>query len=89
MVGRVAGVVGVSTAARFTRWVGFTAAELVDPTPVGYTRIDFTTSDSTTGDFTIAGFSSADRSHIPGGAITRTLGVTITSSLLPAASLSG
>ena len=89
MVGRVAGVVGVSTAARFTRWVGFTAAELVDPTPVGYTRIDFTTSDSTTGDFTIAGFSSAYRSHIPGGAITRTLGVTITSSLLPAASLSG
>ena len=60
-----------------------TAADLVDSTLVGSTGIDFTMADSTTADFTTTGFSSADPSHIPGGAIIRTMGITITANRTP------
>jgi hypothetical protein len=91
MPGHTAGaVVGVSTAvavdftaAGFTRWVGSTGADLADSTEVGFTGMDFTMVDSMTVDFTITGFSSADRLDIPGGAITRTMGITITANPTP------
>jgi hypothetical protein len=60
-------VVG-STAADFTRWVGFTAADLA-----GSTAIDFAMVGSTTVDFTITGFSLGDPSDILGGATIRTM----------------
>ena len=73
--------------------VGFTAADLVDFTVAGFTVAgfmvagfmvaDFMMAGSTTVDFTITGFSSADPSHIPGGAIIRTMGITITANRTP------
>ena len=73
--------------------VASTAADLVDFTVAGFTVAgfmvagfmvaDFTMAGSTTVDFTITGFSSADPSHIPGGAIIRTMGITITANPTP------
>ena len=72
--------------------VASTAAELVDftvagfmgaSTEVGFTGMDSTMVDSMTVDFTITGFSSGDRLHIPGGAIIRTMGITITANRTP------
>jgi hypothetical protein len=60
-----------------------TAADLVDSTLVGSTGIDFTMADSTTADFTTTGFSSVEGSLIPGGAIIRTMGITITANPTP------
>jgi hypothetical protein len=69
---------GVSTAAAFTQWQGSTGVDLADSTGVGFTGID-----STMVDFTTTGFSSVDRSGIPGGDITRTMGITITANPTP------
>jgi hypothetical protein len=69
-----------SMAADFTRWVGSTAA---DSMLAGSTVADSMLAGSTTIDFAIAGFSSVERSHIPGGVITRTMGITITANLTP------
>ena len=73
-------VAGVSTA-------GFMAGDLVDftaadstvagSTGAAFTGIDFTMAGSTTVDFTTPGFSSAEGSLIPGGAIIRTMEITI------------
>ena len=73
--------------------VASTAADLVDFTVAGFTVAgfmvagfmvaDFTMAGSTTVDFTITGFSSGDRLHIPGGAIIRTMGITITANRTP------
>jgi hypothetical protein len=89
--------VGVSTAGvvDFTvvdfTGAGFTAADLAVSTGVdlvastlaGSTVIAFTMAGSTTIDFAIAGFSLVERSHIPGGAITRIMAITITASPTP------
>jgi hypothetical protein len=67
-------------AADFTRWV---ASAVADSMLAGFAVIDFTMAGSTTIDFAIAGFSSVERSRIPGGVITRTMGITITANLTP------
>jgi hypothetical protein len=81
---------GVSTAeavdftvAAFTPWLGSTGVDLAGSTAVGFTGIDFTMAGSTTVDFTITGFSLVDRLHTRGGAITRTMGITITANPTP------
>src|SRR6516162_2347741 len=58
-------------------------ADLVAFTAADFTGIHLTMADSTTADFTITGFSSVDRSHIRGGAITRTMGITATANPTP------
>ena len=63
----------------------FTVADftVAGSTMAGSTVADSTTAGSTTVDFTITGFSSGDRLHIPGGAIIRTMGITITANPTP------
>ena len=63
--------------------VASTVADLADFMVAGFTGMDFTMVDSMTVDFTITGFSSADRLDIPGGAITRTMDITITGNPTP------
>jgi hypothetical protein len=64
--------------------VDFTVAGfMVASTEVGFTGMDFTMVDSMTVDFTITDFFSEDRLDIPGGAITRTMGITITANPTP------
>ena len=77
--------------------VASTAADLVDftvagfmvagfmgaSTVVGSTGMDFTMAGSTPADFTTTGFSSVEGSLIPGGAIIRTMDITITANPTP------
>ena len=49
----------------------------------GFTVVGSTVVGSTGIDFTITGFSSVDRSDFPGGAIIRTMGMTITANPTP------
>jgi hypothetical protein len=72
-----------STGVDFTG-VDFTVAGFMGAsTEVGFTGIDFTMAGSTPADFTTTGFSSVEGSLIPGGAIIRTMDITITANPTP------
>jgi hypothetical protein len=70
------------TVAGFTV-VDFTVADWAASMAAGSTVIDFTMAGSTTIDFAIADFSSVERSHTPGGVITRIMGTMITANPTP------
>ena len=64
--------------------VDFTVAGFMGAsTEVGFTGMDFTMVASMTVVSTITGFSSVEGWHIPGGAITRIMAITITASPTP------
>ena len=64
--------------------VDFTVAGFMGAsTEVGFTGMDFTMVASMTVVSTITGFSSVEGWHIPGGAITRTMDITITANPTP------
>jgi hypothetical protein len=84
--GRMAGV-AASAGSTAAAWAGFTAVDLVGFTAdlLDFMEVDSAESHSTmvgstTTDSAIVGFSSAEPSHTPGGAIIRTMDITIIAS---------